>query len=118
MVTQSEYINNDVYKGCVTLFGLSTDDKPTNVGNGSFFIEIDNFGAKDENGDAVNFMYCFDAENNEWYPATESADENNESVENTRDEISIIDNIPKIEKEIPNTDEINERESDVIDDDV
>ena len=74
MVTQSEYVNNGVYKGCVTLFGLSTDDKPTNVGNGSFFIEIDNFGAKDENGDAVNFMYCFDAENDTWYPAEEGGE--------------------------------------------
>lgn len=76
MVTTSNYIAAGRYMGAVTLFGLSTDDKPVNVGNGSFFIEIDNFGKKDENGDAVNFIYCFDAENQTWYPETETANEN------------------------------------------
>ena len=114
MVTQSEYINNGVYSGCVTLFGLSTDDKPVSVGNGSFFIEIDNFGKKDENGDDVNFMYCFDAENQTWYPATETPDENNESVEDTRANKTSIENDATVEE----IEADHKRESDVIDNDV
>ena len=38
-----------------TLFGLSTDSKPTNVCNGSVFIEMDS-----------NDVYFFDAENAIW----------------------------------------------------
>ena len=38
-----------------TLFGLSTDDKPTTVGNGSAFVEMD-----------TGKLYFFDAENTTW----------------------------------------------------
>lgn len=38
-----------------TLFGLSTDSKPTDVGNGSAFIEMDS-----------NDVYFYDAENAIW----------------------------------------------------
>ena len=68
MITPSQYIENGVYKGAETLYGLSTDTKPTNVGNGSVFVAIDLVGSKDENGNAINFISCFDAENGEWYP--------------------------------------------------
>lgn len=39
----------------VELRGLSTDTKPTNVGNGSVFIEID-----------TGTVYMFDAQNKQW----------------------------------------------------
>ena len=39
----------------VELRGLSTDEKPTNYGNGSIFLEID-----------TGKLYLFDAENQEW----------------------------------------------------
>ncbi len=39
----------------VELRGLSTDTKPTDVGNGSIYIEID-----------TGAMYMFDAQNKEW----------------------------------------------------
>ena len=38
-----------------TLFGIHTDSKPTNVGNGSAFIEMD-----------TSKLYFFDAENTTW----------------------------------------------------
>lgn len=41
MVTEKSYISNGKYMGAVNLFGLSTDSKPTHVGNGSKFTEID-----------------------------------------------------------------------------
>ena len=62
MVTEPSYKVNGKYMGAVTLYGLSTDTKPTSVGNGSKFIEIDNDGAE----------YYFDAENATWYPEVES----------------------------------------------
>ena len=74
MVTEAEYKVNGKYMGAVTLYGLSTDTKPTHVGNGSVFIEIDNVGKKDENGNSINAAYCFDAENGTWYPEVESGD--------------------------------------------
>lgn len=39
----------------VELRGLSTDTKPTNVGNGSIYIEID-----------TGSIYMFDAQNKQW----------------------------------------------------
>ena len=57
MVTESEYKVNGKYMGAVTLYGLSTDTKPTCYGNGSCFIEVDT-----GNG------FFFDAENEIWYP--------------------------------------------------
>ena len=68
MVTEKEYKVNGKYMGAVKLYGLSTDTKPLDVGNGSFFIEIDNVGKRDENGNVINCLYCFDAENGVWYP--------------------------------------------------
>ena len=72
MVTESTYKYNGKYMGAVALYGLSTDTKPTSVGNGSVFIEIDNVGKKDADGNSVNCAYCFDAENGVWYPHVEA----------------------------------------------
>ena len=73
MVTESQYISNGKYMGAVKLYGLSTDSKPTSVGNGSIFIEIDNVGKVDaDTGAAVNFTYYFDAENSTWYPVVDA----------------------------------------------
>lgn len=66
MVTESSYRVNGKYMGAVTLYGLSTDDKPTSVGNGSKFIEVDNVGKADTPSE-----YYFDAENSKWYPEVE-----------------------------------------------
>lgn len=55
MVTESNYIKDDVYYGAVKIYGLSDDSKPMSYGNGSIFIEIDS-----------GKNYIFDAENNEW----------------------------------------------------
>lgn len=74
MITENNYIKNGKYMGAVTLYGLSTDSKPTNVGNGSIYIEIDNVGKKDDNGNPINCVYCFDAENTTWYPEVESGE--------------------------------------------
>lgn len=68
MVTPNEYKSNGKYMGAVSLYGLSTDIKPTNVGNGSTFTEIDNFMKKDADGNYVDFIYVFDASASKWYP--------------------------------------------------
>ena len=68
MVTENQYTSNGKFMGAVTLYGLSTDSKPTTVGNGSAFIEIDNFMKKDEDGNYVDFIYFFDASTSKWYP--------------------------------------------------
>ena len=67
MITESNYIKDGKYMGAVTFYGLSTDTKPTNVGNGSKFIEVDNAGKAD-----TPYEYYFDAENSAWYPEVES----------------------------------------------
>lgn len=67
MVTPESYTSDGVYYGAVTLFGLSTDTKPTDVANGSVFFEIDNFGSTE-----VPYIFMFDAENSTWYPETEN----------------------------------------------
>ena len=66
---QSKY-RNGVYSSTATFFGLSTDTKPTGdtVGNGSFYVKIDLVGKTDENGNPVNCIACYDAENEKWYP--------------------------------------------------
>lgn len=47
---------NTRYRRPVTLFGLSTDVKPSdNIANGSTFIEMD-----------TGTLYFYDAENQEW----------------------------------------------------
>lgn len=61
MVTPTNYTKDGNYYGAVKLSGLSTDTKPTNVGNGSKFIEID-----------TQIVYYFDAENGDWYPKEET----------------------------------------------
>lgn len=61
MVTPANYTKDGNYYGAVKLYGLSTDTKPTNVGNGSKFIEID-----------TQIVYYFDAENGDWYPEEET----------------------------------------------
>lgn len=72
MITPSEYIYNGKYMGAVTLYGLSTDSKPTHIGNGSKFIEIDNVGKIDEETNLpVNYEFYFDAENSTWYPVAD-----------------------------------------------
>ena len=68
MITPSEYIQDGKYMGIDTLYGLSTDSKPTSVANGTCFIEIDNFMKKDEDGNYVDFIYLFDANASKWYP--------------------------------------------------
>lgn len=80
MVTPSCYIENERYMGSETYFGLSTDSKPSNCGNGSIYIAIDNIGAKDSDGNPLNFIYCYDAENDKWYP-----DESTDDAESTGD---------------------------------
>lgn len=70
MITKAEYITNGKYMGAETFYGLSTDSKPTSCGNGSVFIEIDNVGKKDSDGNHVPFFYMFDATNSKWYPDT------------------------------------------------
>ena len=61
MVTESQYMVNGKFMGAVTLYGLSTDSKPTAVGNGSVFIEVDT-----GNG------FFFDAEGGTWYPEVDT----------------------------------------------
>lgn len=56
MITPSEYIQDGKYMGAATLYGLSTDSKPTSYGNGSKFIEVD-----------TGKTYYFDASGGEWY---------------------------------------------------
>ena len=41
MITEGQYVKDNVYFGAVKLFGLHTDSKPTCYGNGSIFTEID-----------------------------------------------------------------------------
>ena len=64
MVTENSYISNGKYMGAVTLYGLSTDTKPTHFGNGSKFIEID---THDE--------YYFDAVSGDWLGVPEPTPE-------------------------------------------
>lgn len=49
MATGFKYVNPS------TFFGLSTDEKPTNVGNGSAFLEMD-----------TSKIYFYDSTNNQW----------------------------------------------------
>lgn len=67
MITPESYIHDGAYCEAVTLFGLSTENKPTDVPNGSVFFEIDNFGSTD-----VPYIFMYDAENSTWYPETET----------------------------------------------
>lgn len=58
MVTNAKpqgYSANVGFTGAFDLRGLSTDTKPTNVPNGSTFLEMDS-------GD----VYIFDADNTQW----------------------------------------------------
>lgn len=55
MVTSSEYIKNGIYTGAESFYGLSTDTKPSNCGNGSSFIEMN-----------TSKIYFFDATSGDW----------------------------------------------------
>ena len=55
MVTGKHYKRNGTYYGATKLFGLSSDSKPTNYGNGTEFVEVDT-GKK----------FYYDAENSTW----------------------------------------------------
>ena len=84
MVTESEYRVNGKYMGAVTLYGLSTYSKPTHVGNGSKFIEIDNVGKIDEETNLpVNYKFYFDAENSTWYPVADAPESEAKSITRT-----------------------------------
>lgn len=69
MVTEKEYMVNGKYMSAVALYGLSTDTKPTSVGNGSVFIAVDKIGSTED-----PFIFTFDAANAKWYPEIESGD--------------------------------------------
>ena len=56
MITPREYIDNGKYMGAVTLYGLSSESKPTSYGNGSKFIEVD-----------TGKTYYFDGAGKEWH---------------------------------------------------
>ena len=70
MVTpeKSVQIISGVAVAAETYSGLSTEEKPRNVGNGSWFVSIDKVGKKDADGNPENFLSCYDAENDKWYP--------------------------------------------------
>ena len=55
MVTPSQYVYNGFYYGAEIYWGLSTDTKPVECGNGSVFVEMD-----------TSLLYFYDAENAEW----------------------------------------------------
>lgn len=55
MITPYFYIKDGKYCGIETLYGLSSDSKPTTAANGSAFIEMD-----------TCTIYFFDAENGDW----------------------------------------------------
>ena len=55
MVTRPEYYSNGLYFGAETFFGLSTDTKPTDCGNGSAFIEMD-----------ASAIWFYDASTGDW----------------------------------------------------
>ena len=63
-------VTADKSKDQATFFGLSTDPKPVgaDVANGSFYVKIDLVGKTDENGNPVNCIACYDAENEKWSP--------------------------------------------------
>lgn len=60
MITPSEYIKDGKYMGAATLYGLSSESKPTTYGNGSKFIEVD-----------TGKTYYFDATGSEWHTGGE-----------------------------------------------
>lgn len=66
MVTPSQYEKDGVYLGAETIYGLSTDTKPVDVGNGSIFIAVDKIGSADPAG------FMFDAQNATWYPVIDT----------------------------------------------
>ena len=55
MITYNQYKSDGAYVGAVDLYGLSTDTKPTSVGNGSVFVEMD-----------TSTVYIFDAHSGDW----------------------------------------------------
>ena len=55
MITQNQYTSNGKFMAAVTLYGLSTDTKPTSYGNGSCFVEMD-----------TSNIYFYDAVSGDW----------------------------------------------------
>ena len=70
MVTQEHSVQviDGVLMTDQTFKGLSTDDKPRPVANGSWYISIDKIGKKAADGSYENFINCYDAENDKWFP--------------------------------------------------
>lgn len=73
MITPSEYIQDGKYMGAATLYGLSSESKPTTYGNGSKFIEVD-----------TGKTYYFDATGGEWHTEGEE-----EAQEETQEEAKV-----------------------------
>ena len=77
MITPSEYIDNGKYMGAVTLYGLSSESKPTTYGNGSKFMEVD-----------TGKIYYFDGAGKEWH--TEGEETTPETTEETPAETKAV----------------------------
>lgn len=88
-IKKSEMINhpNGEVFYLLELRGLSTDEKPTTIKNGtiengSVFIEID-----------TQDVYMYDGENEEWLPQAETTnEENNENNDNKKIEEKTVEN--------------------------
>ena len=72
MITPSEYIDSGKYMGAVTLYGLSSESKPTSYGNGSKFIEVD-----------TGKIYYFDGAGKEWHTEGEETTDETPPVDET-----------------------------------
>lgn len=87
-IKKSEMINhpNGEVFYLLELRGLSTDEKPVEIENGtiengSVFIEID-----------TQDVYIYDGENKEWLPTEETANENTKLLEKEIEEKNIEEN--------------------------
>lgn len=65
MVTRKAYYDGTSYFGADTFFGLSTDSKPTDCGNGSAFIEMD-----------ASAIWFYDAASGDWLEWGAEAEDN------------------------------------------
>ena len=80
-IKKSEMLNhpNGEVFYLLELRGLSTDEKPTTIENGtiengSVFIEID-----------TQEVFIYDGENETWLPEAETQDDSNNNINNTRE---------------------------------
>ena len=71
MVTEANYISGGKYFGAVVLYGLKADSKPTDVANGSVFIELD-----------TGKVFRFSAGDSKWYVITSAVDAKIAELEN------------------------------------